>query len=351
MDNPWLLYGAYGYTGRLIAREAAAQGHRPWLAGRARAPLEALAREMGLPARVVSLEDREGLVALLGEVDLVVHAAGPYVRTAAPMQAACLATGTAYLDLTGEVPVLQATYARDREARRKGVLLLPAVGFDGVPADALAVALARRLPGAQALEIALSPTGSGSSRGTRKTVLELLPRGGAVVRRGRLVPYPLGQGLRPLPFPDGPRWGLPIPAADLLVALRSTGIPEITVYLTLPERQARRAAALLPVLQPLLAIRPLRRLLQVWIDRWVDGPDPEARARGRGELWARAVDARGREVQAWMRTPEGYTFTARAVVAAVERLLPDPPAGALTPSQALGADFPLGLEGVERAFL
>ncbi|MGH7565232.1 MAG: saccharopine dehydrogenase NADP-binding domain-containing protein, partial [Gemmatimonadota bacterium] len=166
----WAIYGAYGYTGRLIAAEAVARGMQPVLAGRDPAQLAPLAEEMGLEWRAFGLENAAALAREVEPLDLVLYAAGPFVRTSAPMVGACLAGRAHYLDITGEIPVLESIYARDAEARRAGVALLPAVGFDVVPSDCLALHVARRAGDPVELEIAIAPSGRASA-GTTRTVL------------------------------------------------------------------------------------------------------------------------------------------------------------------------------------
>jgi len=111
MPDTFLLYGSYGYTGRLIAARALERGLRPVLAGRGEAPLRGQAEELGLPWRAVALDDPAALDAALADVPVVVHAAGPFSRTARPMAEACLRTGTHYLDITGEIAVFEALAA------------------------------------------------------------------------------------------------------------------------------------------------------------------------------------------------------------------------------------------------
>lgn len=169
-ERPWLLYGAYGFTGRLIAREARERGHRPILAGRDGARLEALARELDLPHRTVSLDDGAGLRRALSEVRAVFHAAGPFSRTASPMLEACLEAGVHYVDITGEVGVFERVFAAGEEARRRGVVLLPGAGMDVIPTDAVAAIVKERLPEANVLELALSSPGP-VSPGTARTIV------------------------------------------------------------------------------------------------------------------------------------------------------------------------------------
>src|SRR3989304_5601203 len=145
-DTRWLLYGATGYTGRLIARMAVQRGLRPTLAGRNPGKVGVLAAELGLESRVAALEDPAAVDAMLSGVTLVLHCAGPFIPTFRPMVEACLRTGTHYLDITGEYPVFEALAARDAQARAAGIMVLPGAGFGVVPSDCLAAPLKRRLP-------------------------------------------------------------------------------------------------------------------------------------------------------------------------------------------------------------
>ena len=144
MRADFLLYGSYGYTGRLIADRALEQGLRPLLAGRDVAALAAQAAELGLEFRAFSLDDTAALDAAVRAVPVVLHAAGPFAHTAAPMAQACIRAGVHYLDITGEIAVFEAMAALDGAARASGVMLMPGAGFDVVPTDCLAAHLARR---------------------------------------------------------------------------------------------------------------------------------------------------------------------------------------------------------------
>ena len=123
-----LVYGANGYTGELIARRAAAAGVPAVLAGRNAGAVAALAAELGRDHRAFALDDAAALDRALSGIRVVLNCAGPFSRTAAPLVAACLRARAHYLDITGEVAVLEALAARDAEARAAGIVLLPGAG-------------------------------------------------------------------------------------------------------------------------------------------------------------------------------------------------------------------------------
>src|SRR5215813_10483257 len=98
----WMLYGAYGTTGRLILDEARRRGHRPILAGRDAVKLRQLQQATGLDAVPLPLEGASELRTALSGLRGVVLAAGPYEVTGPLMRAACLDARCSYLDVNGE---------------------------------------------------------------------------------------------------------------------------------------------------------------------------------------------------------------------------------------------------------
>lgn len=346
-DSRWMLYGAYGYTGTLIAEEAVRRGHRPLLAGRRQSKLRPLAGRLGLDATAVGLDDAAALEAALSTVDLVLNAAGPFVFTAEPMMRACLASGTHYLDVTGEVDVFESAFSLDGAAREKGIALMPGVGFDVIASDCLAKHVADRVPNAVKLEIAIAALGQ-SSPGTSKTAVEHLAEDFRVRRDGAYVVIPPGEDVRQIRFPHRELTVVAAPWADLATAYRTTGIPNITVYLAMPPGRVRQLRRSMPLTRALLRITPLRRLAQWLVEKTVTGPDEAFRETDRSNIWARAADAAGNAAEAWLETVEGYKLTAIGGVNAVERVLAGSYAGALTPAGAFGADFVMAIEGTRR---
>ncbi|MDB4975021.1 MAG: integral rane protein [Myxococcaceae bacterium] len=350
----WMIYGANGYTGVLVAEEAARRGHRPLLAGRNADKVRPLAERLGLPFVALDLHDEAALRRALADLELVFHAAGPFVDTSDPMIRACLATRTHYVDITGEVPVFRNTYGYDQLAREAGVVLMSGVGFDVVPTDCLALYVAKHLPGITELEIAIAGI-EGLSAGTAKSMLDGAGSGMLARRDGLLRPLPFGKGGKRVRFVDRERSVLPIPWGDLESGYRSTGVPNITTYMAFPRKLAegaektwRLSAAGAPLLRAALARPAIRGLLGKLIERRIQGPDPKVRKNGKAFVWVGGRDAGGRARDAWLQTPDAYTFTALSGVRSVEHILARKLAGALTPSAAFGEDFVLEIEGVER---
>lgn len=340
----WMIYGANGYTGRLVTDVALHQGDGPIVAGRSGEQIARLASALGLEPRVVGLDDPAGLRHALADVDMVVNCAGPFTRTAAPMIDACLHSGTHYLDVTGEIDVFEAVFARHDDAVRAGVVLLPGIGFDVVPTDCVAAMLAERLPSATHLDLAFS-AGGGISPGTMKSAVEGAGAGGRARVDGKLVTVPVAHRHRTAMFGSRPRRVTAIPWGDLSTAYRSTGIPNITTFVAIP------GGAIVGMGQRLvtpLMRRPLmRRAATAIIVRSVRGPDESHRANSGAEVWGEARDADGHRVTASLALPNVYSFTAASAVAAVAKLASRSPApGAHTPSSAFGAGFVMELDGV-----
>jgi short subunit dehydrogenase-like uncharacterized protein len=335
----FLIYGANGYTGELIAREAARRGLRPVLAGRSAKAIEPLARELGLEARIFGVDAPR-----LEGVGIVLHCAGPFSRTSAPMVTACLAAKAHYLDITGEIAVFEAVLGRGDEAKRAELSLIPGVGFDVVPTDTVAAMLADSLPGATDLQLAFFSPGATVSRGTLTTMLEGIGEGGAIRRGGRITRVPVAYDAREVPFSFGPRMTMTVPWGDVSTAFHTTGIPNIRVYTGASPRTIRRMRRLRPIL-PLLGRFPMKQVMAM-LARRKQGPDVNARTRGRSYVWGEVTDGTTKKSMT-LETPEGYAFTVLSALAAVARMQQGGiPAGAWTPSRAFGTDFVLGIPGV-----
>src|SRR5437764_2804206 len=271
-SESFIIYGANGYTGELIAREAVRRGHRPVIAGRNADKLAPLAKELGLEPRAFPLDKPR-----LDGIDAVLHCAGPFVHTSAPMVRACLDAGVHYLDITGEIAVFEAIMSMNDAAIRAGVTLIPGVGFDVVPTDCLAGMLAAKLPGATELELAFYSPGAELSRGTLKTMIESIDEGGAIRRDGKIVRVSPAYEAKEILFSTGPRMAMTIPWGDVSTAFHTTGLPNIRVYTGASPKSLARMRRI-RFLLPLLGITPVKRLLQAFVNRRT-GPGAEQRAK------------------------------------------------------------------------
>ncbi len=343
----FLLYGANGYTGQLIAQMCRERNLQPVLAGRDARKIEPLAQQLGLPWRAFALDDNPVLDAGLKDVAAVLHCAGPFSRTAAPMASACLRKGVHYLDITGELPVFEALAARDAEARRANVMLMPGVGFDVVPSDCLAAHLKRSLPAATHLTLAFQGLGR-ISHGTATTMVEKIGNGGAVRRDGKITSVPAAWKTREIDFGRGPVTATTIPWGDVATAYYSTGIPNIEVFSAVP------AAARLMLLTSryfgwLMATGPAQILLKNVVNTQPAGPSDEERRQGQTLLYGEVSDAQGNRRAARQSGPEGYTLTALTALAIVQKVLRGNfTSGFQTPAKAYGPDLILEIAGVTR---
>lgn len=345
LKNNFLIYGANGYTGELIAREAARRGLKPILAGRKKESVEKLAQELELPFRVFALEETEKLDAALGEVDFVLHCAGPFSITSKPMCQACLRTGKHYLDITGEIAVFEAMAGLDEKARAADIMIMPGTGFDVVPSDSLALHLKNRLPSATNLTLAFFGMGK-ISHGTQATMTMNVGRGGAVRRDGKIVSVPAAWKVRPIDFGPVLKRGVTIPWGDVSTAYYSTGIPNIEVYTVVPP-QVQKMMVLSRYIGWILASKPAQKILQSRIPP--GGASAEERAAGKTYLYGEASDDEGNKVASRLFGPEGYDFTVLTSLKIAERILAGhTPRGFQTPAKAYGAEMVLEIPGVTR---
>ncbi len=346
----WLIYGANGYTGELIARSAAEIGMAPALAGRTREKVEPLATELGLPSQVFGLDDPDAIAANIAGAKVVLNCAGPFSATSAPILEACLQAGVHYLDITGEIAVFEHAHAQAARAEQAGIVVCPGVGFDVIPTDSVAAALKAALPDATRLALGFDTRGA-MSPGTAATSIEALATGGCVRRGGRLVAVPLGAITRRIDFGDGEKFAVAIPWGDVSTAYRTTGIGDIEVYVPTSPRRARQLR-LANLARPLVKHHFVQQFLKSRVASTVTGPDANARAKSPTYVWGEVSNDRGERRVARIKTANGYDLTVAGALAAVRHLLDHtPPGGSYTPSQLLGADLVTTLPGSGRLIL
>lgn len=334
----WLIYGATGYTGRLIVEHAVSQGLRPVLAGRNEARVRDLALVYGLDYRVFGLDDPNAVDAGLQGIEMVLNCAGPFVYTYRAMAEACLRMLVHYLDITGELAVLEGLHRMNDQAKRAGIVLMPATGFDVVPTDCMAMHLAERCPDGDRLLLAFGNFGSRISHGTLSSLLTRIGEPGAERVGGEILSRPVGRLLERIDWGARSSWCISIPWGDLFTAGISTGIPHI-VTMTTATRRLHRILRLQFVFNPLLRLRLVRRFLQAKVDHKVWGPTHHELHHGYAMVYGRITGPSGTTVEARLQLPESYRLTALTAVHIVQRI-PElkrrGTVGFLTPAQAFG---------------
>lgn len=140
-DFDIIVYGATGFTGRLVAEYLSQHGVERWaMAGRSRAKLEEVRDLIGSPADtplvVADADDPASLKTLAGSTRVVITTVGPYQLYGAPLVAACAAAGTAYVDLCGEPAWMRHMIdAHHAAAQASGARIVFSCGFDSIPFD------------------------------------------------------------------------------------------------------------------------------------------------------------------------------------------------------------------------
>ena len=340
----WMIYGANGYTGQLLARAAAQRGLRPILAARNRQTISALANELNLPFRCFDLNRPQQICEGLQDIQVVLHCAGPFSATSGPMIDACLAAGCHYLDITGEIDVFVAAQQRQADAEQAGIVLCPGVGFDVIPTDCIAARLKLALHDADRLALGFD-THSSLSPGTARTSVEGLKYGGRVRKDDRIQTVPLAYQSREIDFGNGTKHAVTIPWGDIATAWFTTGIDDIEVFIPMAPSAAARLRRL-DRFRALLGLAPVQALLKYLVGRRIQGPDHQQREAARCYVWGEAQNRAGKKVVARIKTANAYDVTVEGALYAVGFLLEDQPApGYYTPSRLLGPECIENLPG------
>jgi short subunit dehydrogenase-like uncharacterized protein len=314
-----LIYGATGYTGKLIAMQARDTRLSFEIAGRNAEQVAALAGQLGVPFRVFALDDPAAIEAGLAGVTAVLNCAGPFASTARPLMEACIASGVHYLDISAEYKVYALAESWSERAASAGVMLLPGVGWDVVPSDCLALYVAAKVDRPQSLRIALQVANS-MSRGSATSVGEILGVGLLVRANGVIVAKPDAAPAR-FDFGAGPVDSVPLSFGDLITAWKSTGIPNISMFVNIKDN-----------------------VLPEGVAAMVEGPSLEERAANRASAVAEVIGIDGTVVRARIDTVNGYSYTPLAAVEALRLLVAGQvKLGFQTPATVFGAGFAVSI--------
>jgi len=345
-NKKWLLYGAYGYTGKLIIKEALKNQLEPIIAGRNSKKLISLAKKYDLEYETFSLENSDEINSIIKNYDLLFNAAGPFKYTGEPLVKSCLKNSVDYLDITGEIEVFEKNFSYHEEAADKETAIISGVGFDVIPTDCMAVYISEQIENPVTLELGIAAL-SRSSPGTMKTMIESISKGTVIRKEGKLETIPLGKGKKKIQFQDKEREVYPISWGDVSTAFRSTGIPNITAYMPQP-KQFKLAIKYNFLVRNLFKLKFIRKKAQKWVDKNVKGPTEEIRESSTAQVYVKVENKKGQKAEAWLLTPEAYKFTALSSVKCVRKVFEGELKGALTPAQAFGRDFVLQFPDTER---
>ncbi|MGB8405701.1 MAG: saccharopine dehydrogenase NADP-binding domain-containing protein [Mycobacterium sp.] len=339
METIWVL-GATGKGGRAIASELIGTNAEVVLVGRDHDRLAAAAASLGGQSRTIVAAGPAELATLIAaeKPTVVVNTIGPFGETSVPLARACLTAGSHYVDLANELPPVQAVLDMDADARRQGVTLVTGAGFGVLATEALVIELAGGQPAAARATVAAMPTVDGLGSAVLASVIDAVGYGGRRYRDGQLQRTRLGADHAWIPLPDSPAIeALAVPTGELEAARRASGAGDVVAFSSeVPSGRMVRAA--LPVLSALLAVRPIRIRLQRLISR--ARLTPPAKSGDVSWAYARLEWPDGTHREAWLRTGEGYGFTAKVAAHTATRLsdgrgLP----GAFTPGALFGAEL------------
>jgi short subunit dehydrogenase-like uncharacterized protein len=338
-EKQLMVYGANGYSARLITEELQKKNIRPILAGRNEKEIKLLAALYKCEYRIFDLDDDQKTIRELTGIHTLLNCAGPFRATAKDLMDACLLTGTNYLDITGEIPVMALAFSYNQKAKEKGIVILPSVGFDIIPTDCLAKRLSELMPDATDLKLGVLNKGGGISRGTWLTSLEFIGGKGKILRDGKIIDSPLGEFSASVHAESFSFHGLSIPWGDVYSSFQSTGIRNIMVYLGVPFIIILLKPVVLIFLK-LMKLSFIKKLAAGYIKKNLTGPDEKTRNKGEVYIWGKVENQKGETIEEVYQFIEGYTLTAKGAAESAARVLAgEVKPGTYTPSLAFGSDF------------
>jgi short subunit dehydrogenase-like uncharacterized protein len=285
--GPIAVYGATGFTGKLVAHELKRREADFVIAGRNPQKLEALSAELGgVPSTAASVDDAAALRSLLEPCAAVIACAGPFTLHGEPVLAAAVDTATHYIDTTGEQPFMKMVFDRyGVRAAEKDAALVTAMGFDYAPGDLIAALTADGMEPLDEIVVAYCVRGFGPTRGTALSAMEIMSGGDLEWRGGgwRMAPRKVDGGSWKFPEPIGEQRMLRYPAGEQITVPRHVETANVRTLLNgmmLPQRLMPLVSLTMPALG--LAMRtPLRRAAGALIGRMPEGPSDEARRAAR----------------------------------------------------------------------
>lgn len=333
------LIGATGFTGTLIAHELKRIGQPARLAARDKAKLERLANELGgrFDTALVDVTEPPTLSRAFDGASVIINCAGPFTGLGGPVVREASRRGVHYLDTTGEQAFIHYVFEElHDEASRNGAALVPACAFEYALGDAGAELSAEDLQPCDEVEIAYAVKGFGTSRGTRKSIIQALASRGLQYRNLALTDLPTSAIQRKVDFPkNGRRTATALPFGEAIMVPRHVTTQNVVTLMVLPVPAGILAAV--SVVAPVILRSPLAGLMIRGIDRGSFGPSIEERQKSEFEILCTARRGRQlRRVTIAGRDPYGLTATIAAHIASLLHQGNVKKTGVMTPSMVAG---------------
>lgn len=293
-----LVYGAAGYTGKLICQRLKELNINFSIAGRNKAKVADLSLQLNVPGFVFETNEFGAWQeALRGGVCLI-NAAGPFALTAGQAMQACIQNKVHYLDISAEAQTYQLAETLDQQAKKAGTMIISGAGLF-VAYDALVIHTAKRVNCAQQLFVAFRHYG-GFSKGSMKSSPYIVDLGLLVRDHGELRKITEAGG-KVFDFGEGPQECFPATLGGSILCYKSTSIPNIREYFQVELSTLRTDPAA--------------------IENFAEGPTDEERAAGRSKLAVEVIGTEGNSAYSIADLPSGYTLTSLSVAAVARRVV------------------------------
>jgi short subunit dehydrogenase-like uncharacterized protein len=319
----FVIYGATGYTGGLIAIHAKRLGLRFTIAGRSENKLNNLASVLNVPFLVFNVDDHQLVDSALKDAKVLLNCAGPFIHTVKPLVDSCIRNGVHYLDVAAELESYLLAENWNDEAKKAGIMLMPGAGGSVAMFGSLVGRVVRPGQKIKSIDIAIAVAGP-MSRGSAMSASEntihttLQRSGGALVSMdsNNLVLFDFDNG-------KGLVNSFPVTLPDLITLWKSTGVPNIRTFVHASEGFVPGDLASLP-----------------------DGPTLEEKESNPYQISVIVTAEDGTIQRAVLHTVNGYTFTTLASVEAARRVLGGEIRGGFqTPASVFGAGFAETISG------
>jgi len=316
-----LIYGATGYTGTLIANEAAERGLPFEIAGRNEEKVATLAAELNVPYHVFPVEDTAGWEKSMKGKTALLNIAGPFSETAEQAMDAALRFKVHYFDITAEIDILRLAESKDAAARAAGIMVLSGAGLFATY-DPLVVHTAKRVKNPVTMRAAFKYSG-GFTPGSVASSSNIIKAGLLVRKNGEIkkldsapsAAFDLGQGPEDFSL---------MPLGGVVLSYKSTGIPDIEEYFKMALSTTEDAAM-----------------------KFKEGHPAAEAGTGRSQILVEVTGEDGTVMRSMADTPEGYMPTVTSAVELVSRALAGYfKAGFQSPASAYGDELISSLRDV-----